>query len=377
MIKNIDYRLKQIEELMIIPKNGGNYNQPLTAIQWKFTPEVIIRKWLNRFLRLKSKTICVILNVEIVLYLIKINYDMNKIYFVSDCEERTIIAKKFGIRDENIFKIYKIGNKCFIKQGTDMIFNEGIMNPDFGNTPELRRVAEKICKRLTLISDTNHFAQRLDNFNNVEQFENLGRGAFKDAEVTTCISRINPKKDDNKIKIIGGNKSITYEGIPYFVPGNDLDEFIWADSIVKKGLPGFDANCGALYTQDVIPPKTDSIPLIFTVGKQNEKEFGRMLECDISQKRDATGYGGYKVAMSKSTAIGKIGALKFAGPEYGCGHNCVSIICKSRKETIDTITYLQSDKVKRLVKVLKGSGVINTKGIFRKIPNLSQSGLWN
>jgi hypothetical protein len=370
---------KQIEELMLLPKDGGLYTKPGSSIQWKFTPYSSVESFFKTVQRLKNKTICVILNVENVHRLKQHGIDLSKVYFISDCEVRYVMAIEIGIKKENIFKVLNRGNKYFMEKDFKIMFDQGIMNPDFGNTPALRKLAESICRNLTMISDTNHFTSRLENFEKVEQFENLGGGAFEDAKVSTCIVKINPNKKDHKLKIIGANKDIIYDGIPRFVPGRDVDEFIWADAIVKMNLPGFDANCGDLYTADVLPPKKkdDKISLIFTVGKNNETSFGRMLSCDRSQLQDATGYGSHKVVMSKSTSLSKIGPLKYAGPEYGCGHNCVSIICESEQQAKDTIEYLNSDKVKRLVKVLKTSGAINTKGIFRKIPNLLQKSKWN
>jgi len=377
----MDYFLleKQIEELMLLPKDGGLYNKPDSAIQWKFTPYESVKSFFGKIERLKNQTICVILNVENVLRLKQQNFDLTKTYFISDCEVRDVLAMGIGLKKENIFKILNRGNKYFMEQNFKIIFDQGVMNPNFGNTPALRKLAESICRNLTMIADTNHFTQRLENFEKVEQFENLGGGVFQDAKVSTCIVKIDPNKKDHKLKIIGKNKDIIYNGIPRFVPGRDVEEFLWADAIVRMNLPGFDANCGDLYTADVIPPKRkdNKIPLIFTVGRINENNFGRMLYCDKSQLQDATGYGSHKVVMSKSTSLSKIGPLKYAGPEYGCGHNCVSIICESKQQALDTIEYLNSDKVKRLVKVLKTSGAINTKGIFQKIPNLSQKSKWN
>ena len=80
---------------------------------------------------------------------------------------------------------------------------------------------------------------------------------------------------------------------------------------------------------------------LFKAFEENEDGFGRMLDCDMSQIQNATGFGKHKVVMSKSTQLGRIGnAIKYAGPQYGCGHNCVSIICDSKKESSEAIAMI-------------------------------------
>lgn len=381
--------IEKIEQIMKFPKKNGtgsfHYAKPDMAVQWKFTPFSLVSRLLHKLLKrkhLNKLKICVILNVENVERLLLNGVDAKNIYFVSDCEERTYLAESFGLQDENIFKIKQVGKSFYLNEKdtyTMKHFDWGIINPDFGKTPELRRLAESICKKVYLICDTNHFSQRLQNFENVKEFENLGGGIFDDALVSVATSVIDSDSTSVNLKIIGGNKNTTINEIPSFVPSKNINDFKWADKIMRMNLPGFDANCGDLYTGDVISPKTkeSTIPLIFTVGKENNKEFGRMLDCDMSQIQNATGFNKHKVIFSKSTMLEKIGAIKYAGPEYGCGHNCVSIICNSKKEAIETIDYLKSDKVKRLVKTLKSFGAINTKGIFKKIPNLKCSAQWN
>lgn len=395
MLVKDNFDIQQIEEIMKYPKpnaTGGAYwYPPDSALQWQFTPFSAVSRVLRNLLKRKNLNklnICVILNVENVKRLLLNGVKAKNIYFVSDCEERTFLAKKWGIKDTNILKLSWVGKRAVLndKEKYNMkYFDEGIINPDFGKTPELRKVAVEICKKVTMISDTNHFAQKLDRFQNVESYENLGRNVF-DVECTTCISRINPDKSNNKLKIIGKDKTITYNDIPKFVPNEYTAEFLWADSVLSKNFSGLNwVGCGELYRQDVIAPKNKSkgIPLIFNVGKETDKDFlntnskaPSLLFCDRKQISKATGFGEHKVIISKSTQLGWTGVIKYAGPEYGCGHNCVSIICGSKKEAIDTIKYLKSDKVKRLISVLKSSSKINTKGIFTKIPALKFESQW-
>jgi hypothetical protein len=209
MIKDYNFQIEQLKDIMKrspidkkkISKITNYISPPNSVQQWIFTPKnVVFRpKILKLLKRLINQKICVIFNVEIIRYLLDFGYKLEQITFISDCKDRTILAKSWGIKQ--VIKYTELSNKS--KMIKNMNFTV-IMNPDFAYTSRFRKIAESIAnKYIILFSDTNHFSKNKNNYNNVEYIENLGKDGFPDAEVSTIVSIINVKKSQkNNLKIL-------------------------------------------------------------------------------------------------------------------------------------------------------------------------------
>ena len=92
--------------------------------------------------------------------------------------------------------------------------------------------------------------------------------------------------------------------------------------------------------------------------------------------KDAVGLGEHKLLWSKTGSIGKLPAFKYGGPDVVHGFGTLSCAFDSEQEVLDTIAYLESLDVKKLVKGLKTNTVVNGVGLFKKIPLRKYKNQW-
>ena len=255
-----------------------------------------------------------------------------------------------------------------------MKFTYTLMNPAFDYTNESFEIAKEITiEKILMISQTSAF-ERKKMFKNLESYEALGGNGFNE-QIMTALSVYNMNgTNETQVKFKDGAKA-TVSNIQV-VPGEDnKEEWQFACNIISKGLDGIEVNYGAMESPKVIQAK-DGIPLIFNVGKVGDNNFSKIIVCDVSQKDKATGFGEHKVVFNKNGAPGKIGAVKYAGPEYGTGHNTMSIIVDSKETALKYIDYLRSEEVSKMVKGIKSNSVVNKKGLFNLIPKMEYKDQW-
>jgi hypothetical protein len=299
------------------------------------------------------------------LLLSKYNINPAKITFIGDDSDK----KKKWV---NTFGIEYID--CQEESIKDMKFTYTLMNPAFAITNESFEMAKLITKeKIFMICQTSAF-ERKKMFENLEYYEALGSNAF-DEKILTALSVYNINSTNNtEVKFKDGTKVVVSD--IQMVPGEDnKEEWKFACSVIAKNLEGIEVNYGALERPKVRQSIT-GIPLIFNVGKAGDEDFSDIIICDIEQKEKATGFGYHKVVFNKNGAPGKIGAIKYAGPEYGTGHNTMSIIVDSEETALAYIEYLKSEPVTKMVKGIKSNTVVNKKGLFQFIPKMEHKDKW-
>jgi len=353
------YNAKNLEQVKFFVKervNGHNV----------YTNPTIFAGQLSKEKFRKGDTFAVWFNIELVFLLLsKYNINPTKITFIGDdADKKKKWVNTFGIkyidyREESI---------------RNMNFTYALMNPAFDITNESFEMAKSITKeKIFMICQTSAF-ERKKMFENLEYYEALGGNAF-DEQILTALSVYNINgADDTEVKFKDGTRDIVSN--IQMVPGdNNKEDWKFACNIIAKKLEGIEVNYGAL-ERPKVKQSLSGIPLIFNVGKSNDEEFSDVIICDTEQKEKATGYGYHKVVFNKNGAPGKIGAIKYAGPEYGTGHNTMSIIVDSKMTALDYINYLKSDPVTKLVKGIKSNTVVNKKGVFQFIPKLEYKDKW-
>lgn len=356
---NMKYNIKNLEQVKYFVTervNGHNV----------YTNPNIFTGLLSKEKFRKGDTFCVWFNIESVFLLLsKYNIDPKKITFIGDdSDKKKKWVETFGVR-------YIDYQEESIK---DMKFTYTLMNPAFDITVECFEVAKLITtEKIFMISNTSAF-ERKKMLENLEYYEALGGNAF-DEQIMTALSVYNINGAEyTEIKFKDGVKE-TVEDIQ-MVPGVDnKDEWKFACNVIAKKLEGIEVNYGAL-ERPKVKQATTGIPLIFNVGKASDDDFSDIVICDLEQKEKATGFGKHKVVFNKNGAPGKIGSIKYAGPEYGTGHNTMSIIVDSKEIALAYIDYLKSEPVSKMVKGIKSNTVVNKKGVFQFIPKLELKDQW-
>lgn len=372
-----DFQIKQLEEIMKTKKDGGVYYRPDQSLQWNFTPGQVLENLPKTILQLKNSLWCVIINVEICIYLNKLGVPFENITYLADCKEREWLAKAWGVK--NVAKVKNIGKKIYIDiKDMKKKFDGVVFNSDFSDIQAFRSIAESLSKRfVVMITDTAHFQDNKGRFDKVVEFKYLGDKVFPTAQITAARAVVDVTVNGKYSTVIKNqnNESLVLKTRPLCVPGPNLKDFAWAQTILSLSLKGYDAFYGDLYYNQIKEDLT-GIPIIFNTGREEDKDFSKVIYMSKKLKEKATGLGRNKAIVNKNGALFKLGPIKFAGEEYGTGHNAVSVYVKDKKEFDVMKDYLQSEKVKRLIKVLKSATIINGVSFWKLIPHHSEDSKW-
>ena len=375
-----DFQLEKLEEIMKTKKDGGVYYRPDRSLQWNFTPGQVFENLPKTILQLKNSLWCVIINVEVCIYLNKLGVPFENITYLADCEEREWLAKAWRI--QNIYRMKKVGKRVYITGQENMKnkFNVSFYNSDFKDAREFRKIAEHITKDFTIeIADSKSMLGAND-WNQVVEYRYLG-SVFKTAQITAVrtIRCLNGTK--TKLKIVGDDIQIEIDKVPSFVPGRNIQNYLWADNIIKKGLKTYQAEISSLTYQDAKHSETGT-PTICTVsglqpGDTPMKGWpGGAKRIPDEQLDQTKGLGAHKAVISKTGTIGKFGEVKYAGPEYAVGFGSYFIRGESKDEIMCLINYINSEKVKKLISVVKNATVVNGQAIWSLIPHHSEESKW-
>lgn len=250
-----------------------------------------------------------------------------------------------------------------------------LMNPAFDISVDCLNLARKIVnKKIYYIGPTQDF-DRKDALVNLEYFESLGNKAF-DENTTTAFSVYNQNGTDKVTFAFEDGRTHVADAPVTDVPTqNNLDDYIFAQQVKDLDLPGYEAKCATLYDSHA-QEDPNGILCVFTMGKEGDKEYGNQKMIPKSQLDKTLGYGEHKIAISKIGTIGKLGAIKYVPPGVACGSGCYRVIMSSKKEALDTIKYLKSDKVAKLVRGFKTKTPTNGSSVWARIPQMQYDNQW-
>lgn len=366
------------------------------CLQWVFTPDIIDIQMLP-MLDSISEQWGIVINVELIHRLKIKGIDVANIIFYADCEWRAQWAKKIcGLPDRNVHMLPNGHNKKILrnyiktmKKSVDFVLN----NVPFGMFKDFKDLAQNLAKKKAIIISGSRDYHNGTAFENVEYYKFLG-DCFPTAKITASLAIVDPN-GVSKLKIIDDNnvEHIVMPN-PEVTPGNDIDIWMFATSVINKTLPGYNnAEKGEIDRKgSIIVPS--GIPVIFSAGRNGEdfveknratniqdlvKDTTKLCWATIDQSQLPLigGIGKHKVVVTHAAnEPGHLGNPKYAAPDWGCGVNCWYIECTSKDDAIDCIQYLNCPEVLKLVKGLKSSVTSNSKAVWNKIPHHTYAKSW-
>ena len=347
--------------------------------QWVFTnPEIFEISRIN-ITNFNNTSWGVIINIELVEYLIKLGVNKANIKFYSDNAWRAKWATQVsGLNQQNVFMIpidkqdLRSYTNTMQKKSVDYVLN----NVPFGMFKEFKELAQVLAKEKALIISGSRDYKNSKSFENVEYYKYLGNKAFPTAQIIASLSIVNPN-GVTTTQII--DKTGNLHSVPTATmqpPGDDIDGWWLATEVASLKLPGYNANMGSLYYE-----KTTEDPngtsCIFTVGEiEKPNEFGRTKKISNSDLAFTKGLGEHKLVISKTGTAGKLGAMKYADPTWVVGFGTYFISFPTKQDVLDAIAYCQSSAVEKLVRGVKPNTVVNGQAIWKQIPHHSTANKW-
>lgn len=347
------------------------------CVQWHFTPSYVIDFDLFGVINLNTKTWAVLVNVEIIHYLIDKGVDPKNIFFYSDCKWRTEWAKKV-LDDSNILMLPNCKDKKEFKRyikmtekKVDFVLN----NVPFGMFKEFKELAQKLAKEKVLIISGSRDYKNSKAFENVEHYKYLGE-CFPTAQILASLAIVNPAGASITNVIDNTGKMHPVATTTIQPPGEDIDGWLLATKVSSLKLPGYTAQIGSLYYEKTVEDPSGT-PCIFTVGEaDNSTVFGRTKKVNQTDLEKTKGIGLHKLVISKTGTSGKLGAMKYAGPNWAVGFGTYFIELSSEAEVQSAIQYCKSPEVTKLVKGVKPNTVVNGQAMWKQIPQHSQAAKW-
>lgn len=407
--------LKRLSETIFLD------SAPEQSLQWKFTPaEAIIPKNVFKNNFFKNKDIGVIINTETVGHLRNIGIDVNRIWAFVENDERYEIAKALGVKEKNIRKITKLGKKIMMTEennigNEDKKFDLVMVNSDFKILKETRQLCYRLTKKhIIMISDSAYYHNHTERLKDVEHYYNMGN-VFHDygtAKVGAVLSIFNVNGSKTLKVYDKKGSSVVYDvdkkGLPKTPPGNNLSEWLWAEDVLSKNLPGYNNAEKGVVERKTVKFKENGIKIFFTAGKRDEKfnetnfadqnlvkkwntntetqkQKGMSMNTKFwttgqlnEEEKAKGGYGKHKIVATHASPDGSgFIPMKYVDKEGVCGTNCWWIECKSKKDAEAEIEYFQSQKVIKLIRSLKSNAISNSKSVWEKIPRKEYNHRWS
>jgi hypothetical protein len=212
--------------------------------------------------------------------------------------------------------------------------------------------------------------------NGITHYKFLGTTAFKTAQIITVYFICNKKKIGNQIVINGTKKQI--DNLEY-LPSGDTTISTVIEKVKSIGLDNpLIAKIGTLYRKDAIKVESNiGVKCIASAGRKNSDYDWDFVSSSHVHDGSIKGLGIHKVIFSGLTSIGKLGPVKYAGPEFGCGAQCLFVEVKNKKEAINLIEYLESKIFRACLLEMKSSVCSTSRRMLRIFPRLDTSDHWS
>jgi hypothetical protein len=268
---------------------------------------------------------------------------------------------KRALNDKN-FPVNVTEKDCF-----DLIdsYSYVISSVDFKTINRFVPIWRKLCSRLIIVSRSNKIEYSAGKITEISVFRHLERAS------TSLLSMMvfEPVKTNTIVEFADGETTLQIDN-PKRLPGSDLKLYAYAHEVCSLGLPGINANYGSYVSNHpAVLNNPGRTPLIYQVGARG-KGFLKVIKVSSKIITPQEGVGLHKVVISKNGNPNNQSVLKYAGPEYGTGHNSLWIEVKNAAEAKKMIEYWESPPIVALSLSLNSNNPANGKGFWLDIPTI-------
>jgi hypothetical protein len=285
--------------------------------------------------------------------------------FASDINRTQVRIARSNFKraiDDKDFPVNVNEADCFT---VDNNYNYVISSVDFVTINQFVPVWRNKCQRLIMVSRNNKIDYTKSKISEITIFRHLERSP------TSFLSMMvfEPVKHNKIVTFTDGEITINVDNPP-FLPGTDLRRYAYAYEVNQLGLPGIQATYGSYYsTHPKVLANPGRTPLIYQVGTK-DKGFLKIIKVSSKIVTPQEGVGRHKVVISKNGNPTNQSILKYAGPEYGTGHNALWIEVADPDNAERMIEYWESDPIRTLSLELNSNNPANGKGFWRQIPTM-------
>jgi len=237
---------------------------------------------------------------------------------------------------------------------------------DFATTNNFVTKFKATCEHVLVLTRPNkNRYTKAKHINEITKYKFLG---VTKTSTPICAMYFTPKTH-TKVEFITDTDSVIVDN-PSYLPAYDLKTYLFVKELFEHKFESFAANYGSYYINDKkVVNNPGNVQLIYQVGARGD-DFRKTIGVDESIITPKEGVGVHKLVISKNGNRFMQSALKYAGPEYGTGHNALWIQVSSKQEANKIINYYNSPEITRLVLSLSETNPTNGTGFWAKIPHI-------
>lgn len=346
------------------------------AVDQPFTPDNLVQEITAQISANTASAVLVLFTIEWALYLKELGY--TNITVGADDPIIENICKKRGLRYIGINDL---------ENNKNMKFDVVVGNPPYQNGKDKQFYQQFVIKAfeiapiVAMVTPSGWVSASGKNkkfFNTVignrlTSYKFLGDTAF-DAQIITVYFICNRLTPHNSAVVNGCEVSDV--NVLSFLPAGGINESKLVQKIQSSGVNGpIIAKIGTLYRKDTVFDEL-GIKCIASAGREGgDYDWNYVSNIHLTNGQ-IKGHGLHKVVFSGFTSIGKLGAVKYAGPDYACGAQCLFIEVPSEQCANNLIAYLNSKIFKFCIKVLKSAVCSNSRNMLKSLPVIDFTRAW-
>lgn len=234
---------------------------------------------------------------------------------------------------------------------------------DFETTNQFVPFFRNLSEHVIIVTRANKHSYESKKITELSTYWFLG---IAQSSVPICIMHFEKHKQRKDIRFTNGTKSVKVTN-PTFLPGMDLDGYMYVEEVLKLKLDGYNANYGRIGRKEA-KANPGRIPLMFGAG--NKEFFGEIIKVSKNIISSQNGLGKIKLITSKNGNRGQKNLIKFAGPEYALGETTLWFEISGEDEFNSINKVWETPCYDRLIKVIKATSPANGVNFWSLVPNI-------
>lgn len=221
-----------------------------------------------------------------------------------------------------------------------------------------------LSKQVIVSTRANKTAYEKSRINDIDTYQFLGVAG---SGVPLCMMSFKADKSRSGVLFTDGKYSVTINN-PEFLPGHDLDGYLYVTEVLDQKFEGYQAQYGAI-GKPMAQQNPGTVPLIFGAGDKHS-DYGITYKVSKKIITERNGLGKNKLVVSKNGNRGGKSVLKFAGPDIAVGDTVLWIEMSHTEFKKINQVWEHEPSYDKLIRIIRETSPANGVSFWKMIPNI-------